>query len=224
MVYAALDYFKRNQPIPLQDYMPAEGTTLQRYLYDRQVNSIVENADKWGEYGFNPFGNRNREFFNWGIQMGSGRLGELRAFIDRGEPVPLGLQECGADCRCANGCPGSHQVLAIGYQLGRYSGDMTNHVEDVRIFVYDPNHPGRIMTLRPNVAGAWYEYVEDANCRWRAYFVNQKYRPSVPPAIAHTSSELLVEFVTGNDDLRGGNDNVNIVLLLRSALLFGSTT
>jgi len=77
MVYAALDYFHAGKPVPLQDYMLAEGTTLQSYIYNRQVNSIQDNLDKWTEYSFNPFGSRNREFFAWGLQFGSGRLGEL---------------------------------------------------------------------------------------------------------------------------------------------------
>lgn len=216
MAYSALDYFKRSQPIPTQTYMPAEGTTLQSYLYNRQVNSIVNNIDKWGEYGFNPGGSRNREFFNWGIQMGSGRLGELQGRIDRGEPVPLGLQSCGGDCACPGGCPGSHQVLAIGYQLGRYAGDPAVNAEDVSIFVYDPNFPNRTMTLKPKPGGAWYEYAEDTRCRWRAYFVDLKYGPSVPPVIPAISNEITLKFVTGGDDLRGGNDNVHAIVILRS--------
>jgi len=216
MSYSALDYYNSRKSIPQQNYMPAEGTVLQSYIYNRQVNSIVDNVDKWTEYGFNPGGARNREFFNWGIQTGSGRLGELMNKIDAGSPVPLGLQSCGNDCNCSGGCPGSHQVLAIGYKLGRYNGDLKNHIEDVCIFVYDPNYPGQTMTLKPNVAGAWYSYTEATNKKWRAYFVDYKYRPKSPPVIAAQPSEIIITFVTGDDDLRGGNDNVNVALKLKS--------
>jgi len=216
MVYAALDYFHAGMTIPQQDYMPAEGMRLQSYLFGRQQNSVLPNVDKWAEYGFNPGGVRNREFFNWGVQLGSGRLGELRSKIDRGEPVPLGLKDCGNDCGCSGGCPGSHQVLAIGYNMGRYVGDLSANIEDVSIFVYDPNYPGRTMTLKPNVAGAMYTYAEEGGRRWRAYFTDLKYTRSTPPVIPNNPNELTVSFKTGGDDLRGGRDNVNVILLLRS--------
>lgn len=216
MAYAALDYFNAGKPIPPQDFMPAEGMPLQSYIYGRQVNSIVANVDKWGEYGFNPGGARNREFFNWGLQTGSGRLGELRSRIDRGQPVPLGLQDCGKDCGCPGGCPGSHQVLAIGYELGRYKGDLGENIEDFSLFVYDPNVPGRVRTLKPNVAGAKYCYKETPGRCWRSYFVDLKYARSMPPTITAAPNELIVQFGTGGDDLRGGNDNVHLSLLLRT--------
>lgn len=216
MAYSALDYFNARMRIPQQNYMPAEGTTLQSYIYNRQVNSIERNIEKWVEYGFNPGGERNRTFFNWGLQFGGGRLGELRRRIDRGQPVPLGLQACGDDCGCPGGCPSSHQVLAIGYDLGRYTGNLNANAEDVSIFVYDPNHPDEILTLKPNVAGAMYTYKEKSNKRWRAYFTDTKYSRARPPVIADRPNELIVEFVTGGDDLRGGNDNVHLSLLLRS--------
>ncbi|KAM3114419.1 hypothetical protein [Phormidesmis sp. 146-33] len=216
MAYSALDYFNARSQIPQQDFMPAEGTTLQSYLYNRQVNSIERNIDKWAEYGFNPGGARNREFFNWGLQFGGGRLGELRQRLDRGQPVPLGLQSCGSDCGCPKGCPGSHQVLAIGYDLGDYTGNLNANAEDVSIFVYDPNFPNRILTLKPNVAGAMYTYAEEPNKRWRAYFVDTKYSRATPPTVTDRPNELVVQFDTGSDDLRGGNDNVHLSLILRT--------
>lgn len=216
MAYAALDYYHARMTIPQQNYMPAEGLPLQSYLYNRQLNSALPNADKWAEYGLNPFGSRNREFFNWGLQLGGGRLGELKSKIDRGEPVPLGLQACGGDCGCPGGCPGSHQVLAIGYDMGRYTGDLGANIEDVSIFIYDPNHPNQTMTLKPNVAGAMYSYLEAPEIRWRAYFTDMKYSRSTPPVIPNNPTELIATFHTGGDDLRGGNDNVHLVLLMRS--------
>jgi hypothetical protein len=212
MVYAALDYFHARTPVPSQDYMPAEGTPFQSYLYNRQVDSINSNVDKWAELGFNPFGHRNREFFNWGVQAGSGRLGELRARIDLHHPVPLGLQTMGGE-----GERGHHQVLALGYELGRYKGDLGDNIEDFSIFVYDPNLPNRVMTLKPDVAHACYFYAEEKSRRWRAYFVDTKYSAKLPPAIPTVQNELMAEFRTGDDDLRGGNDNVHLSVLHRSA-------
>jgi hypothetical protein len=220
MSYAALDYFLFHNQIPQQDYMPAEGTPLQSYLYDRQVTSLTGPAAKWAEYNVNPGGARNREFFNWGLQAGSGRLGELIGYIDRGQPVPLGLltvQEVAPDR--------NHQVLAIGYELGRYIGDLGEHIEDLSIFICDPNFPylpnarSGVMVLKPDVAAAMYIEKDDNGAdtgkRWRAYFVDTTYTCKQPPAISSEPNELIVEFVTGDDDLRGGNDNVHLSLLLR---------
>ena len=210
MSYAALDYYKFNKQIPQQSYMPAEGMPLQSYLYNRQVTSIVVNVDRWAELGLNPGGARNREFFNWGLQTGSGQLGRLMSYIDRGEPVVIGLSSCGS------GCKGDHQVLAIGYQLGRYKGDLGAYIEDLTIFVCDPNHPEAIMKLKPNNAGSYFSYPSESdNPRWRTYFVDTKYTPQAPPVIPLNPKEIIVNFKTGGDDLRGGNDNVNFVIVTR---------
>lgn len=208
MVYTVLDYFNANIPIPSQDYMPAEGMPLQSYLYHRQQNSVIPNIDKWVELTVNPFGWRNREFFNWGIEFGGGRLGELMSKIDKGEPVPLGLKS-------SNG-PGDHQVLAIGYDLGGYKGDVNTKAEEVTLYIYDPNFRGEIQKLKPRPAEGIYVYEKYPQSYWRSYFTDLKYKKSTPPKITGTPNELIVTFKTGGDDLRGGNDNVHFVLLKKS--------
>lgn len=215
MVYSALDYFRNPKKIPTQNYMPAEGTPLQSYIYNRQVDSIMNNLDRWGEVGLNPGGVRNDEFYRWGLQMGSGRLGELIAKIDRNIPVPLGLQSC-----AGAGCRGNHQVLAIGYELGRYNGDMKNNVEDIKIYLYDPNYPNEIVTLTPEPDKKRYKYIEKSK-RYQTYFVDQNYSRKEPLAVSTKKvDELIVRFETGNDDLRGGRDNVNLIFHLRSGKTF----
>ncbi len=214
MAAASLDYFFANRAIPNQDYRPANSTILQSYLYNRQVDSIKSHLDKWTELGVNPGGARNTEFFNWGLQAGVGkRITELRAHIDAGRPVAIGLQEAGT---------GSHQVVAVGYDLGRYRGDLGNFKTDFKIFVYDNNHPNELRTLVPDVNNQVYTYLESDET-WRTYFVQTNYAPKIPPALPNAVYardgkiyELLLHFYTGNDDLRGGNDNVNISLRLKS--------
>ena len=52
---------------------------------------------------------------------------------------------------------------------------------------------------------------------WRTYFVDMKYRPERPPRFPPDAGrELIVKFLTGGDDLRGGRDNVGVRLVLRS--------
>ncbi|MCP5054986.1 MAG: hypothetical protein GY940_47910 [bacterium] len=212
MVYTALDYFVKRRPIPRQDYRPANRTRLQSYIYNRQMNSF-KGLDKWIEVGFNPGGARNSEFFEWGLKgFGGGRLQELRKCIDGGRPAILGVWGVGG---------ASHQVMAIGYDLGRYKGDLRNYKQDLKIYIYDPNHPNRTFTLVPNLTGKYFYYKEKPSKKWRTYFVDARYRASYPPNIPNPKypgdgkvRELVIRFDTGRDDLRGGNDNVNAVINL----------
>ncbi len=245
MAYTALDYYNAKMPITRQTHRPAVNTRLHDYIYDRQVNSIADNADKWAEVGFNPFGARNGEFFNWGLQgFNGGRLQELRAKIDRGQPVPLGLWHYEGHRG------GDHQVLAIGYDTGRYRGDLGQYREDLKIHVYDPNYPGQTKVLVPDLQRGGYHYPGEDKL-WLTYFVDGKYRARRPPASEDarpvttvtatamakpravvmatsptapkprpaatglTTRELLLTVHTGADDLRGGNDNVNAVVRFR---------
>lgn len=234
MVYSALDHFNARRPIPRWDRRPPNGTPLQQHIYFRQVHSVERNVDKWAEVGFNPFGARSSEFFRWGIQgFDGGRLQELRQMIDRGRPVPLGLQEYGEGT-----VRKSHQVLAIGYDLGRHAGTDRAHrwfganPEDLRIFVYDPNFPNRRLTLRPDTTlqGYYYEEWRDLphgnrprsrrNYLWRTYFVDGSYTPARPPRISTTNlgprdgraRELWVEIKSANQRLPGGRDNLDVVI------------
>lgn len=219
MSYAALDYYFANQEAPKQTFRPAVKTPLFDRIYERQQTSTTSNLDKWAELFVNPFGSRTDEFFRWGLQKsGGGRLEELCNLIDQGKPCPLGLFKGG------NGGTGPHhQVVAIGYELGRYKGDLGEHQSDVKIFIYDPNFPKRRMTLVPNLSKKSYYYLEDPACEWMTYFVDRKYSPVPPLSLSAPSvttdgkvQELLLEIRTGGDDLRGGNDNLNVHVTLKN--------
>lgn len=208
MVYTALDYFTARQPIPQQSWLPTEGSILQSYIYNRQVHSLADNLLCWAEFQFNPDGARNDEFWRWGLESKrGGRISELKRFIDKGQPVPIGL------LGCSEGCKADHQVLAIGYQMGRYKGDLGDNIADFRIFVYDPNFPNETKTLVANIADKKFEYEGDAASNWRSYLVDPAWAAKQPPRINSLQREVLVTFETGEDDLRGGNDNVNLTLI-----------
>lgn len=213
MTYAVLDYYYSGMRIPNQNYRPANGTTLQTYLYGRQSTSLVQNADRWIELTLNPGGSRTLEFFNWGI---SGQLTLLRSYIDRGVPVTLGLK--GSEGNLSQ----SHQVLAIGYDVGRYLGDLGQNKEDVKIYVFDPNFPNMINTLVPDLSKLEYYYAERPQEHWSTYFVDGKYSQVTPPNLPNVTypndsliHELLFEFDTGADDMRGGADHVDVKLILK---------
>lgn len=225
MSYASLDYYKLKKTIPQQTYLPSEGMPLQSYIWNRHTTSNTANLDRYADFNYNPSGSRTKEMFTWGVQAGSGQLGVLMTYINKGEPVPIHLVSCG------DNCTGNHCVLAIGYQLGRYNGNPISSqsgsttvantlISDLVIFVYDPNKPGEIMKLKADYAKTtYYFYHTDPNDtygRWRAYFVDTKYSPVNPPVIPNNPRELIVSFYTGGDDLRGGNDNVNVIIFYRT--------
>jgi len=211
MAYAALDYFFSKMPIPDQPFRPASQTTLRAYIYDRQVASIMDNLDKWSEYVTGvAVGLRNTEFFNWGI---SSRIAELRYFLDQGIPCVI----------CLMGGHGwGHQVVAYSYTMGRYDGNLGNYVEDFKIHVYDPNfHDPKQTIVADRARGAFRREGFAVSEDWLTYFVDTKYHTQKPPTIANATYpydgliyELVLLFCTGSDDLRGGNDNINLTVNL----------
>lgn len=213
MSYAVLDYYNAGRPIPGQTYRPANNTPIQAYIYNRQVNSLASNVDKWLEISVNPLALRTTEFFNWGINQ---RLREIISFIDRGVPVQLGLK--GSEGTLNH----DHQVLAIGYDIGRYKFDLGNYKEDIRIYIFDPNYPTQTLTLLPNSTANEYYYLEHPDDRWRTYFVDNRYVFVNPPVITNPVypsdgliHELLFYFSTGSDDMRGGPDHVDVTVKLK---------
>lgn len=154
----ALDYYFAGKAVPTWAFMPAEHKPLRKYIYDRQINSLADNIDKWAEVTINPFGSRNWEFFKWGLDgRPGGRLHELKTAIDAGRPVPLGLRSCDENCF------GDHQVVAIGYDFGRYNGNVDDrYSEDVKIKIYDPNSPRQTLTLIPDWKTGRFVDAEDA--------------------------------------------------------------
>lgn len=220
MVYTALDYFRTGKPIPQQNYTPANRTPLQSYIYGRQNDAaMVNQLDKWTELRVNPFGWRDGEFYEWGLQgTGGGRIEELRLLIDGGNPAPLGMYE-GGTTNYTGQKSGDHQVLGVGYAMGRYKGDKGRNKQDFKILIYDPNYPAQTVTLVPDVSRSCYFLVEKGET-WRTYFVDRKYSPKRPPdpaALAANEPDgslrhLYATFGTGGDDLRGGNDNVHLTI------------
>jgi hypothetical protein len=220
MVYAMLDYYYAGVQIPQQTYAPSNRYPLQSYIYKRQAKSAQEsNWDKWAELGFNPGGARSSEFFGWGIEMlrAGDRMNELKSMIDQGKAAPLGLFHSDDVERFGYYKGGDHQVLAIGYDFGRYKGDKGQFLEDFKIFIVDPNYPGKILTLKANAAAKCFYYDNgEINDAWLTYFVNTKYE-KFPPLImtptANSNTILYLGVTTGKDDLRGGNDNLHVTLV-----------
>lgn len=213
MTYAALDYYLAGKRIPGIDYRPAIGTPLQTYLYRRQATLISSNPDRLADMiaGIGPKADK-KIYFERGLKEET--LRELRAQIDNGTPVVLNLQ----DPKSIFG----HSVLAIGYDMGAYRGDLGEHIQDLSIYVYDPNHPRETRVLTPDVANERYVYRDvagqdrDTQACWLTYFVDTRYRRAEAPAIFEPVlggsddliRELRLTIVTGGDELIGGNDEI----------------
>ncbi|WP_027395050.1 RICIN domain-containing protein [Aquimarina latercula] len=228
MSYAANDYYSSKKKVPRQNYQPAIGTPLHNYIYERQQNSFA-NLIKFVEMTPNPFGWRDHEFFYWGLE---GRFFELKRRVDQNKTIPLGL------FNVHNDPVKHHQVLAIGYNLGRYKGFAENdpHKKEVRIFIYDPNYPNKLSVLVPVPSQkCYYQFAGEikngklvnvfrVNKRWRSYFIDDTYKFRNPPSITEIDNNLkphkiysfLLELRTGGDDLRGGHDNVHVHVNLKN--------
>ncbi len=220
MVYTSLDYYNHDRTVPSQYYTPANGTPLQSYIYERQNHSIWDVNSKWSELEV-AYNTRAAEIFRWGLQgTGGGRLEELKKSIDENTPVPVGLFAGGVRGK-DNSNGGRHVVLGVGYAMGRYVGDLGPHKEDYKMFIYNPNEGNVLRTLVPDLKENCYFEVETGKA-WRTYFVNKRYDDShLPPQNIPNYPEgqpegsvrhLYATFETGSDDLRGGNDNVNITI------------
>lgn len=184
MAYAALDYYFANQAVPAQTFRPAKGTTLYRHLLRRQEDAVAAHLDRWAD-------------------ADPAQPAELSRTLDRGIPCVLGL-------RGLNG--GGRTVVAHAWSESPEG--------DVRIDVYDPRRPGEACTLAAHAArGAW--HLAGADEEWASFFVDLRYTPQRPPVVRDPDlgadglvQELVLEFSTGHDDLRGGTDNVDVQIEL----------
>ena len=218
MSYAALDYYHQKIRAPKQSYPPPDHSLLYDYIYYRQMGSLFENAEKWLEVIANPFGWQNNEFFYWGLQgTNGGRLRELKTYIDNGMPVPLGL------FGVSDGRSRPHnQVIAIGYDCGRYEGTLGDYQEDFKIYCYNPSYPELVSTLQVNKALHYYYWKDHENDgdHYSGYFVDTRYATATPPPDPSSvtslpdckAHELVISFKGGENGLRGGDDNCNIML------------
>jgi len=239
MMYAAMDYYLARSRVPGIDYRPAVGTPLQTYLYNRQITQIQGNLDRFADMivGAAP-GADKKIYFERGLKEET--LRDIRRQIDAGTPAILALQN--ADN------PLGHVVLAIGYDMGRYRGDLGEHAEDLSIYVYDPNHPRQTRVLTPDLRTHRYVYRQaggrdvgssatdrdavDPQAHWLTFFVDTRYRstpaPTIPePDLGGTDGlvrELRLTIRTGGDELVGGNDEVEAIVNIagREPQVFGN--
>ena len=177
MSYAALDCFYARRPVPLNRseefapaYVPPDGTRLADYIWKRQIDSLLRATSlKFLTWSFIP--NQPTALFAGVTRWTKEReFPKLRASIDRGQPAVLVLIK-------ASGLAGmmtNHQVVAIGY-------DYEPAEEDIRIYLYDSNHPDTEVALRSSRDMPHFRM--STGEEWRGFHVHA-YKPKLPPDLA----------------------------------------
>lgn len=170
MAFAALDYYYAGLPIPTHapaDFpdgaAPAEGSRLRKYIFKRMMHSVERNALQWANIIANPVFNPKR--------FTKRHLDDLRAELDAGRPVPLGLV---GSLKIGNAGSGNHQVVCHGYHLSPGGNAITLHI-------YDNNSPDQDITLTTdprNPVNITYTGYGD----WFAFFM-AKYKAHQPDYI-----------------------------------------
>ena len=116
--------------------MPEDGSALHDYLCLRQLRSLAApmvplKILEW----------MIRDDLDVARRTASREFPKLRRRIAKGNPAVLLLIRAGG----LSAPTQNHQVVATGY-------DLDEATQQVRIFLYDPNHPGEEPTLDMNVA------------------------------------------------------------------------
>jgi len=175
MAFAALDYFLSREPAPRGNGagdQPASNTPLRRYLWQRQIRSLVSDLDRFLAWlvllKYVPTA--------WPFRGGPARLAaltrkewsKLQARLDQGTPVPLGL------VRDTDYVFDNHQVLAIGYDQESTSSGA--------IYLYDPNCPDTesVLTFEWNSDSVRFEESCAGVAPLRGFFC-EIYAPDEPP-------------------------------------------
>jgi len=140
MCFTALDFYKAGLPIPKgqnANDRPAPGTHLHSTIWKRQLDSLVSDGARFLAWLIILNHVRPVWVFGggpaWLLARSKEEWKKLKASVDSGEPVPIGL------VRDTNNVYDNHQVLAIGYE----EADGAHGT----IILYDPNCPNKESTI-----------------------------------------------------------------------------
>lgn len=139
MALGAMDAFAAGVEIPRNLPLPPEGSPLYQYIFDRQMNSFALMGPDyiWQVAGTDSHHGR------WSRGALNGQHFEgLRQSVDANMPVPIGLVHRYVGIP-SGGDNNHHQVLGIGYDI------VGPNRQDVRLHIYDPNYPDKVVILVP---------------------------------------------------------------------------
>jgi hypothetical protein len=177
MVFIVRDFFETNSPIPADTQPPASASPLYRFIVKRLLESFnlpfgIARYIELMEPAFPDVG------LGFGLPsrasvMVHDEWPRIKADIDAGHPVPLGLIKV-KSAQLQDLCK-HHQVLAYGYDLVETK---------LTLWLYDPNYPDRDdVNLALNIANAHapilvtYTPTETVYC-----FFRTAYQHSDPPS------------------------------------------
>lgn len=157
MCLATVDHLLAGRDVPQPDGIPRQGEPLYRYLWRRQLASLL--WPPWIALAF-PLWMRLPDDGRFGVRRRTWKaLPRVRRRLDAGRPVVLGL------LYVAHGegkATDNHQVVAYRYQFASPDGRICD------FHAYDPNYPGDdtllIRTERVLVAGDDDSPVYGARC------------------------------------------------------------
>lgn len=176
MAFTALDHFHAGLPLPnfSQEQLrpalvPPDAHPLSKYIYKRQLDSFfMLSAVKYITWSLSP---DDAGFLVKGVARWTreDEFPKLRASIDAGKPVTLGL----IAARDLAGLQQNHQVVAYGY-------DTIPNKDGLMVHIYDVNAPGKELTLSSDTFRSGWIANSASQESWRGWFV-QDYAPNHPP-------------------------------------------
>jgi hypothetical protein len=175
MTYGALDYFHLGRPAPAYTprapaKVPPDSHPLARYLLSRQLESF-KNDSAARFLAWTIFPDEGLPFAKGVRKWTASEIPQLRAEIDAGRPVALGL--VGARTLRDVGRR-NHQAVAFGYQA------VTGGVD---VLIYDPNDHDTTSILHWRRDQSPIAASNRPRRPWRGLFVHD-YTPRVPPRSA----------------------------------------
>jgi hypothetical protein len=196
MCFAALDYHLYGGGLSLPrgqhaNDQPAPGTSLRRYIWERQLDSIVSDAAKFLVWlvvlNYVPSVWPFRGGARWLLARSRREWRKLRASVDAGRPVVIGLT------RVTKRVYDNHQVLAIGYR----------ELDETRatIIVYDPNCPDNESTIDIEFEEQQLNGREScgADAPLRGFFC-EAYSPLDPREVVEVNASVTRAAVSGSRD------------------------
>lgn len=158
--------------LPADAGVPPDGSPLADYILRRQYHSLALPA-LLKVFAWTALPDRSNLFVR-GVHERTiyEELPKLRQRIDQGRPAPLVLIRARAITRVGL----NHQVVAYGYDVEAGG--------DVKVYLYDCNHPGEESTLvSDGVTPGFTQVCPSRHCseQWRGFFVHPTYTPALPP-------------------------------------------
>jgi hypothetical protein len=175
MTYAALDYFHLGRGAPRYvpsppARVPPDGHPLANYLLRRQLESFA-NDSALRFVTWTLFPDHGLRFAGGVRRWTADEIPRLRAAIDRGQPVAVGL--IGARTIGEVGRR-NHQAVIFGYRVVR---------DGVDLLAYDPNNHGVTSVLHWRKNEPHIQASNRPKRPWRGLFVHD-YQPRKPPTRA----------------------------------------